>query len=85
MTTNLLSNFESWKIEIDNPFPSAKQSWDRQEETIRDLESKIVLLVDTMKREKKILEDLKNFTEDNLKIISDLEIVNLKLKDQVNG
>lgn len=74
------NNFEEWKIKTNNMLPSAKEAWDYQEKFIRDLESKVVIASELIKRERKVLEELKAFVEENIKLIDKLERENAELK-----
>lgn len=79
-----LTDFQKWKIETNNDFPSAKEAWDYQASRIAFQERLIDQATDTISNMKNIISDLKDFTEDNIKLISDLEMENLKLKGELD-
>lgn len=74
------TDFEAWKKESGVLNPTPLQAWNFQVSYITELEKKVVNSVELIKRSRKTIEDLKNMFEENLKIMSDLEIENLKLK-----
>ena len=81
----LVTDFESWKIQINNQFPTAKEAWDAQEKTINDLRSKLIIAGQTLKRARATINDLKSFTEENLKIMHDIELEKEKLERELYG
>lgn len=80
-----INDFEEWKLSINNQFPTAKEAWDEQEKLVKDLEAKLILASDVIKRERKVLADLKEYTEKNLVIMNDLELENWELKGKLDG
>lgn len=75
-----ISDFEQWKLEINNPFPSSKEAWDYQAQVIQMLETKVKAAATIIKRERALLVDLKEFVEEQIVIINELETENERLK-----
>lgn len=69
----LVNDFETWKIKENNPLPSAKEAWDAQEVTIQDLQSKLIIASNTLKRSRAIINELKQFVEGNFVEMQKLE------------
>jgi hypothetical protein len=81
-SVSLVNDFEAWKLKLDH-LPTAKEAWDEQQVTINDLHSKVVIAGDTLKRSRAVINELKAFTEENLKIMHTLEQENNELKERL--
>jgi hypothetical protein len=66
-----------------NFMPTPEDAWDAQVQYIRQLELKIVQSAKMLKTSKETLEKLKEMFEENLMIMSKLEMENLKLKGEL--
>ena len=83
-TVSLVNDFETWKLSLDH-LPTVKEAWDEQQVTINDLQSKLIIAGNTLKRARQTINDLKAFTEENLRIMDQLERENIKLKEGISG
>ena len=83
-TVSLVNDFNAWKLRINNEFPSAKDAWDEQQKLINDLHAKLVIAGDTLKRSRKVINDLKSFNEETMLLLYKVEQENNELKERLN-
>ena len=82
-SVSLVNDFQQWKLNTKNDYPTAKQAWNAQQVTINELQGKLILASETLKRGRATIGELKNFIEENLKVIFTLEEENEKLKERL--
>jgi hypothetical protein len=78
-----INDFEQWKLEIDNPLPTSKETWDYQASHIQDLEVKVVAAANLIKQSRKTIEELRDFIGEQIELIAKLEKENEDLKSNV--
>ena len=85
------TDFTEWCRKSGNLMPTPEMAWDAQVSYISSLEYKLVQSVEMLKKSRETIEDLKkslldlkNMFEENLMLMSELEIENMMLKDKVN-
>ena len=78
----LIKDFDQWKLDQGAIVVSAEDAWNYQQQKIALWEQVSEQAAETIGKMKQIIDELRKFNEDNLKIISDLEIENLQLKGE---
>ena len=83
--TKFITDFEAWKIDIDNPFVTAKEAWDYKHKEVEEYKVRVLGAASLIKKLKKELEDLHDFTQEQLAINNKLETELFQLKQEANG
>ena len=81
--SKFVTSFEAWKLKTGNMLPKAQEAWDYQQSKIDLWENVGEMSAQTIADLRTILDELKKFNEENLKLIGELEIENLKLKGKL--
>ena len=86
---NFYSDFRRWSDNV--PLATPEAAWeyqqniiDRHSQTIEALTQSCKKATDHIEQLKQTLTELKKFTEENMVIMSNLEIENMQLKDKIN-
>ena len=71
--TQFISDYNKWKLDLGDIIPTARMAWDYQERVIKELERKVIVAADMMKKSAVQIEKLQDFIEDDIKHIHKLE------------
>ena len=80
-----INDFEQWKLEINNSFPSAKDAWEAQAKAVSFYKIKMLAAAEHLKKMKEDLTDLHEFTQEQLAINNKLETELNALKLSTGG
>lgn len=78
------TDFSEWCKQTANFMPTPEQAWDAQIQYIKQLELRIIEAGTLLKTSSETMEKLKEMFEENLLIMSKLEIENMALKDKAS-